>query len=457
VVHSLSAAEPWTTYRADPQRTGSTDGKAGPAQPKVQWVLTSKEHFIAAPVPYRDRLFVSGLSFINTSVFYCLDTNARAKRVVWMKRSPELELPTVSSPALVDGKLIFGDGMHQTNGASLYCLDMAKGTMQWRLDVRGTLVHLEGAPTVARGKVYVGGGAAGVLCVDPSRLTLDGKEMPPAAISKLIENKRAELQKKYEEAKKKGDPFAVPPTERDLPRAAPAIAWQKGKDKWHVDAPLAVVDGKVLVASAYLDKEKVGERALFCLDAKTGTQKWRAALAINPWGGPSVQGQLVIVSGSTIGLDPAALKGAKGVLAAFDLDTGNQKWRKDLPGGVVSCAALGKEIVVVTCTDGRVRAYNLTTGALRWNYPGGNAFFAPAALSGDTVYAADLKGVVHAINLKSGAGRWKLDLGSDPAVKAPGMVYAGPVLHAGRLYAATCNLAAEGGERTTAVVCIGDK
>jgi outer membrane protein assembly factor BamB len=452
------AAAPWTTYRAGPQRTGSTDGKAGPAAAKVLWVLPSREHFIASPVPHGDRLFVSGLSFINTSAFYCLDTSVKAKkRVLWQKRSPELELPTVSSPAVADGKLIFGDGMHQTNGASLYCLDLASGTTQWRLDVKGTLVHLEGSPTLAGGKVYLGGGAAGVLCVDSSRLTLDGKEMPPAAIARLIQDRRAELQRKYEEAKKKGDMFAVPPTDRDLPKAAPRIAWQQGKDRWHVDAPVAVVDGKVLAASAFLDKEKVGERALFCLDARTGEQKWRAALAVNPWGGPSVQGKLVVVSGSSIGYDPAALKGAKGVLAAFDLDTGTQKWRKDLPGGAVSCAALGKDVVVVTCTDGRVRAYNLGTGALRWNYLGGNAFFAPAALSGDTVYAADLKGLVHAINLKSGAARWKLDLATDPAVKAPGMVYAGPVLHAGRLYVATCNLAAEGGEKTTAVVCIGDK
>jgi outer membrane protein assembly factor BamB len=459
LVAALAAgAEPWTTYRGDARRSGSDDGKAGPAAPRVLWAMKAKEHFIAAPVVWGDRLFVSGLSFINTSVFYCLDTAPAAKkRVVWTKRSPELELPTVSSPAFMGNTLVFGDGMHQTNGASLYGLDRQRGTILWQLKVPGTLVHLEGSPTVAGGKVYLGGGAAGVLSVDPARLKLEGKEMPAAAITKLIENRRAELQKKYEEAKKKGDPFAVPPTDRDLPKAAPTVVWQAGKTKWHVDAPVAVVEGKVLAASAYLDREKTGERALFCLDAKTGEQKWRAALAINPWGGPSVQGKLVVVSGSSIGYDPAALKGAKGVLAAFDLDTGTQKWRKDLPGGAVSCAALGKDVAVVTCTDGRVRAYNLATGALRWNYPAGAALFAPAALSADTAYVADLKGVVHAINLKSGARRWKLDLAADPAVKAPGMVYAGPTLHAGRLYVVTNNLAAEGGERTTAVVCIGDK
>jgi outer membrane protein assembly factor BamB len=455
---AVASAEPWDTYRGNPQRTGCADGKSGPAAPKVVWVMKSKEHFIASPVPYKDRLFASGLGFINTSVFYSLDASAKAdKRVLWSRRSPDLEMPTVSSPAISDGKLIFGDGMHQTNGAHLYCLDLNKGGTVWQLKVEGDLVHLEGSPTVSGGKIYLGGGAAGVLCVDPSKLTLDGKPMSAAAIAKAIEEKRTELQKKFEEAKKKGDKFAVPPTERDLPKASPTLAWQKGKNKWHVDAPVAAIDGKVLAASAFLDKEKLGERALFCLDAKSGKELWKAPLAINPWGGPSVQGDVIVVSGSTIGYDPAALKNAKGVVAAFSLADGKQKWKKELPGGAVSCAALTKNLAVVTCTDGKVRAYALDKGALRWTYPGGTAFFAPPALAGETAYVADLKGVVHAINVNTGASRWKLDLAADEAVKSPGMVYAGPVLDGGKVYVATCNLATEGGDKATAVACIGEK
>jgi outer membrane protein assembly factor BamB len=420
--------------------------------------MKSKDHFIASPVAYRDRLFVSGLGFINTSNFYALDNTIKpAERVVWRKGSPFLELPTVSSPAVLDGKMIFGDGMHQTNGAYLYCLVLDKGTPLWQLKVEGTLVHLEGSPTIADGKVYLGGGAAGVLCVDPSRMTLAGKEMTLSATAKLIEAKRGELQKKYEEAKKKKDPFAVPPTDKDLPKPAPVLLWQAGREKWHVDAPVAVIDGKVLAASAYLDKERVGERALFCLDAKTGSEIWKAPLSINPWGGPSIQNGVIVVSGSTIGYDPGALVGAKGVVAAIDLATGKPRWRKELPGGVVSCVALTKDLAVVTSTDGKVRAYALARGALRWTYDAGAAFFAPVALGPDTAYAADLKGVVHAINLKTGGGRWKLDLASEAETMAPGMVYAGPVLSAGRLYVATCNVAGEHANKTTVVACIGDK
>jgi outer membrane protein assembly factor BamB len=455
---TATMAADWATYRGGPGRQGS-DGKDGPASGKVLWVMKAKEHFVASPVPASGRLYVSGLGFVNTPTLYALDTAAMTKsRVAWSKGSPLLELPTVSSPAVIDGKLIFGEGMHQTNGASLYGFDAASGRPLWQLKVDGDLVHLEGSPTVAGGLVYIGGGAAGVLCVDPSKLRLDGKEMSAAEITKAIESKHAELKKKYEEAKARKDPFAFPPTDRDLPRAAPTVTWQAGKGKWHVDAPVAVVGGKVLAASAFLDKEKEGSRALYCLDAKDGKELWSAPLAINPWGGPSIEGDTVVVTGSSIGYDPEAVKGARGIVAAFELATGKPRWRKLLDtGGVVSCAALTKDTAVVTCTDGKVRAYSLDKGILRWTATTGSPCFAPPAIAGETVYVADLKGAVHALSLKNGASKWKLDLGTAAEVASPGMVYAGPVAHEGRLYVVTCNIAGENNGKPTAVVCIGEK
>jgi hypothetical protein len=71
-------------------------------------------------------------------------------------------------------------------------------------------------------------------------------------------------------------------------------------------------------------------------------------------------------------------------------------------------------------------------------------------------YAGDLRGVIHAINLADGSAKWKLDLATDP-IKAPGMVYGGPILHGGRLLVATCNIAGTSAAQPTVVVCIGEK
>src|SRR5262249_30694499 len=206
------------------------------------------------------------------------------------------------------GKLIFGDGMHQTDGAVLHCFTADKALPLWQLPVPGNLVHLEGSPTIANGLVYLGGGAAGVLCVDPKRVSLDGKEMSLPKVQELLNSKWAELQSKYEADKKKDPDFAVPPNEDQLPKPAPKLVWQQGSQKWHVDAPVAVVGDKVLVASAYLEKEKVGDRALYCLEAKSGDILWRAPLKLNPRGGPSLPGGIFVIHGRPKGHHVPALQ-----------------------------------------------------------------------------------------------------------------------------------------------------
>src|SRR5439155_217405 len=75
--------------------------------------------------------------------------------------APLLKLPTVSSPALAGDRLVFGEGMHQTDGASLYCLRAGPGVPQWQREVPGTVVRREGSAVVAGGGVYVGVGLAG--------------------------------------------------------------------------------------------------------------------------------------------------------------------------------------------------------------------------------------------------------------------------------------------------------
>jgi outer membrane protein assembly factor BamB len=459
-VRPAAAVEPWATYRGNPERTGNTDGRAGPAVPKILWALKSKDHYVASPVPVGDRLFISGLGAFNVGNFYCLGTDPKldsGSRTLWMKTTPLLKLPTVSSPGVFQGKIIFGDGMHQTDGATLHCMDIAKGLPIWQHPVPGNLVHLEGTPTVADGKAYVGGGAAGVICVDIHTVSLEGKALDLAAVRKVLDLRWKELEAKYEIDKKKDPDFAVPPSEDQLPRANPKRLWQQGNDQWHVDAPVTVVDGKVLVCSSFLDMEKLGDRALICLDAKTGDILWRKPLKLNPWGGASVAGKQVIVTGSSVGYYPNALKGAKGSIAAYDLATGKELWNKDITGGVVGCAALADGAAVVTATDGKVRAFNLADGERRWIYDSKVPYFAPPAVAKNAVYAGDFKGAIHAVDLKSGSKQWVLDLGTAPETLSPGMVYGGPVVQAGRIYVATCNLEGPFARQPTVVVALGEK
>src|SRR5580704_17442332 len=56
---------PWATYRGNPQRTGNSDNQPGPATPAVLWVVKSTDHFLAAPVPVNDSIYISGLGAFN--------------------------------------------------------------------------------------------------------------------------------------------------------------------------------------------------------------------------------------------------------------------------------------------------------------------------------------------------------------------------------------------------------
>lgn len=451
-----TVAADWLTHRGNPQRTGNVDGRAGPNAGKVLWVHQATDHFIGSPVAGEKLIYVSGLAAFNTTNFFALAADAGTKqRIAWQKSAPYLTLPTVSPPAVAGPLLVFGDGMHQTDGAILHGLRADTGSPLWQYPVPGQLVHLEGSPTIASSRVYIGGGNAGVLCLDTNQLTLDGKVVDAATAQKTLDQLWKQLVAKYEEEKKIDPDFAIPPSETSLPKPRPKLVWQQGLNQWHVDASVAVVGDRVLVASSFLDQERVGERALFCLSAADGRILWKTPLRLNPWSGPSVAGDVVLVGGSSIRFEPKDIPQGQGELTAVSLADGTVRWRRDVPGGIVSPVAVAEGLAVFTATDGKVRGWNLAGGEEKWSYDAKSALFAAPAVAGGVVYAADLKSVVHAIGLAEGQPRWTLDLASDPAVKTPGMIYGSPIVHNGRLFVATCNVTAEAGRTPTAVVCIG--
>jgi outer membrane protein assembly factor BamB len=448
---------PWATYRGNPQRTGNTDNQPGPDKPALLWAVKSKDHFVASPVPVKDGVYVSGLGTFNrpfAAVFPLAGKNP--PEPLWIKTAPPLKLGTVSSPAVAGDAIVFGDGMHQDSGGVLYCFSATTQRPLWQLPLPGDLIHLEGAPAVTNGRVFVGGGAAGAICVELGTATLDGKDHDLAAVAAMQEAKWKDLAARYEADKKKDPDLALPPDEGQLLRFAPKRVWQKGEAKWHVDAPINVAGDLVLVPTSYLDKEKVGERALYALRADTGETAWKRELAYNPWGGATVAGDLVIVPGSSVGYYYKELKGAKGDVTALERKTGEVRWRKEIPtGGVLGCVAVADGLAVSTATDGKVRAFKVADGERAWLYDAKAPVFAPPAVAGGVVYVADLAGTVHAIDLKTGNPKWTFALAKEAG--APGMVYGGVTVVGGRLVVATCNLDGPFAGKDTVIACIGQK
>lgn len=457
LTQALLMAADWPTHRGNAERTGSAPASSGPKRPKVLWVYRGSEHFLASPVPTQKMLLVSGLGAFNSPLLRALSLQpGNAGQVLWTKTVPSLKLPVVCPPAVVGERIILGDGMHQTDGASLRCLDGQTGLTLWQRVFPGRLVHIESAVTVVGSRVYFGAGSAGVICVDYSRLTLNGREMDETSARQMVLQRWKELQARYELDRKKNPDTAIPPSDDQLPTPEPRLVWQTGQEKWHVDAPVAVAGSRVLAGSAYLEMEKLGERWLLCLDGETGQVQWQAALRYNPWAGPTVAGDTVLVGGSSIRFDTRLVHLAKGEVAAFRLADGKPLWRREVPGGVLSAIAVHRGLAIFTATDGRVRALDLASGQLRWSYDAKQPFFAGPAVTDQAVFVADLTGTLHALELASGQRLWSLKVTEEPSVKSPGLVFASPVVVGDRLYLATCNHEGPHARQPTVVVCVGD-
>ncbi|HZE97927.1 MAG TPA: PQQ-binding-like beta-propeller repeat protein, partial [Planctomycetota bacterium] len=305
-------------------------------------------------------------------------------------------------------------------------------------------------------RVFAGAGSGGVICVDLNQVTLNGKDLSAADAEKEIDGLWKKMVDAYEIEKKKDPDFAIPPNEAALPRPAPKVLWQSGKGAWHVDAPVLVAGDKVYVASAFLDKERLGERALFCLSSVDGKELWKAPLKFNAWAGATLAGDKVLVPCSTIRYDPKDVPTAKGELVAIKAADGKVEWRKDTNGALLATAAVVGDVAILCDTEGQIRAFDTKSGTQKWASKCGAAFFAGAAVAGDTIFGADIDGVVHSVSLADGKSRWNLDLGTDATVHAPGMVYGSPLLHGGKVYVATANLEGKAAGGETVVVCIGE-
>jgi outer membrane protein assembly factor BamB len=460
IASSSMGADPqwsWPTHRGNNERTGNRDGSEGPQSPNILWSYKSPEHFVASVVPGEKSIFVGALGAFNTGVFHAISSDQKPlERVTWSKTAPYIKRPTVCAPAITNGLVIFGDGMHQTDNALLYCVKADTGLPVWSFSVPGKLVHIEGSPTVDRGKVYIGAGAAGVLCIDSTRVTLDGRERGLATVIPMLSKQWADMTAAYERDKKTNPQLAIPPSPDALPKPVPKLRWQAGKADWHVDAPIAAAGEYVFVASAYLDAEKIGKRSLLCLKAARGDVVWEAKLELNPWSGPTVAGHAVLIGCSSIRFDKKLIDKAAGEVVALNVADGRVLWREKTPGGVLSSVAVKDGLAVYTCTDGKIYARKYLTGELVWTFDAKTPFFGAAALAGKTVYAADLKSMVHAVDLTTGKRRWFFDIGADPTIRTSGMVFGSPVIHGGNLYVATCNFDSAN-NLPSAVVCLSDQ
>jgi len=356
---SSSAAEPaqegWPTFRGGPARCGAAgEVRTGPG-PTVRWRFhepqcLDRKPFASSPALAGSRVLIGSDSYR----VYCLDLDTG--RPHW---TFDTHWQVFSSPAVWNGRVYVGEGLHENTDSKLYCLDLGTGKLLWALQTQS---HTESSPTVADGKVYFGAGDGGLYCAD----AVTGK-----------------------------------------------VLWQhKGP---HVDGCPLVADGRVYVGSGY------DFHGVICLSAGDGSVVWKKGFPAPAWAAPSfAEGRLYMAMGKGTFSETASKP--YGEVRCLDPKTGEDFWRfVGVKDAVLGSVAIRDGHAVFGSRDSACYALDAATGGLRWRTEVGSPILSsPAVAAGCVLFGAD-DGHFACLRLRDGAKLWSLDTSEDgvPFISEP--------------------------------------
>jgi outer membrane protein assembly factor BamB len=171
----------------------------------------------------------------------------------------------------------------------------------------------------------------------------------------------------------------------------PAIWPAELKQEWKVtlgfgDATPVLVGNKI-----YLNTRQGDQEEILCLDAATGKELWKNGYASMAVTGPSAsqhpgpRGTPAISNGKIVTF------GAAGILSCLDAATGKLLWRKDNPTNAFPAFFTGTSPIIIegVCIihigkkdDGQVVAYDLKSGNEKWKWSGdGPSYSSPSVMT----------------------------------------------------------------------------
>jgi outer membrane protein assembly factor BamB len=171
----------------------------------------------------------------------------------------------------------------------------------------------------------------------------------------------------------------------------PAVWPAELKQEWKVtlgfgDATPVLVGNKI-----YLNTRQGDQEEILCLDAATGKELWKNGYASMTVTGPSAsqhpgpRGTPAISNGKIVTF------GAAGILSCLDAATGKLLWRKDNPTNAFPAFFTGTSPIIIegVCIihigkkdDGQVVAYDLKSGNEKWKWSGdGPSYSSPSVMT----------------------------------------------------------------------------
>lgn len=361
----LLVDESWPTFHATPGRCGIAEPSDArvPAAPQLRWIfhdslILERRPFACSPAVAGSRVLIGGDNY----KLYCVDTETG--QLQW---DFEAQYPIFSSPAVWNGRVYIGEGLHYDANTSLYCLDLNSGHVIWSFQ---TGSHTESSPTVDSGKVYFGAGDDGIYCLD--------------AIT-------SEVQWRFPDA--------------------------------HVDGGPLVVGDYVYFGSGYTYD------GIICVSAEDGQLIWRREFPAPVWGAPAFwAGRLYIGigNGNFNESDPEPF----GEVCCLDPTDGRDIWRfTNVEDSVLTSIAVSDDRAVFGSRDGACYALNATTGELIWRADIGAPILSSPAIAGRHVLFGADDCIFRCLSLEDGQEVWSFDTSDDILIfMASGSIQSSPAI-----------------------------
>jgi len=342
-------SECWPTFHGNIHRSGTaslTDSDIAPAG-KLQWqfhdaLILERRPFACSPAIAGTQVLIGSDNY----KLYCVDLETGRPQWIF-----EAGNPIFSSPAVWNGRVYIGEGLHYTVDARFYCLGLRNGRVLW---THQTSSHVESSPTVADGEVYFGAGNDGLVCLD----AMDGD-----------------------------------------------VRWNY-KDAYIAGGPL-VVGNRVYFGSGY------GSNALYCVSTEDGQLLWRKDFAAPVWGAPSwADGRLYVAVGN--GNFNESDENPFGEVHCLDPDKGSDIWCfTDARDGVLTSVVVADGLAVFGSRDGSLYTLDAATGKLAWRVDIGAPILAtPTIVAGQVLFGAD-DGQFRCLDLANGHELWSHDTTED--------------------------------------------
>ena len=340
-----------------------------------------------------------------------VSVDLQSGRTRW-RYSPDDYRATFSSPAVAEGFVVCGEGLHLVRDARVTCLDL-NGNLVWQFPTKS---HVEATPAIDQGRVFVAAGDDGFYCL---------------SLREVIAGK-------------------------------PKVLWHLQGDKYQdcESSPL-VVDDLVVFGLGE------GGQAVCTVEAATGKLRWQrstshpvfapASRAVDVDGskhflvglgrGNFVQSADDLLQAKITELQASGATAEEvdrvrqemapaGEIWSLDQESGEVRWKLRLPETVLGAIAVYGDFCYIGCRDGmlyQVAHRGPQTGEIVRRWYAREPIVTSPAVTADRIIVTTTSGRVHCLQRGSLEPMWSVATGSG------GASYSSPTIAAGRVIVGTAD------------------